>query len=115
MVQHPARSRRDSWRYSSEPEPQLFNRALPIQRGRVLGGSSSINGMVHVRGNRLDYDLMRQSGLDGWSFADVLPYFRRMEDHSVGHFRDGDGQQPCHRGASRRRHCLICRKHVGVA
>ena len=75
------------WQYNSEPEPGLFNRSLYIQRGRVLGGSSSINGMVHVRGNRLDYDLWRQSGLEGWSYADVLPYFKRMENHWRG---DGD-------------------------
>jgi len=72
------------WEYATEPEPGLFNRSLYIQRGRVLGGSSSINGMVHVRGNRLDYDLWRQSGLDGWSYADVLPYFKRMENHWSG-------------------------------
>ena len=72
------------WQYATEPEPGLFNRSLYIQRGRVLGGSSSINGMVHVRGNRLDYDLWRQSGLEGWSYADVLPYFKRMENHWSG-------------------------------
>lgn len=72
------------WRYDSEPEPGLFNRSLYIQRGRVLGGSSSINGMVHVRGNRVDYDMWRQNGLDGWSYADVLPYFKRMETHWSG-------------------------------
>ena len=69
------------WQYATEPEPGLFNRSLYIQRGRVLGGSSSINGMVHVRGNRVDYDMWRQSGLDGWGYRDVLPYFKRMENH----------------------------------
>ena len=81
------------WRYNSEPEPGLFNRSLYIQRGRVLGGSSSINGMVHVRGNRVDYDMWRQNGLDGWSYADVLPYFKRMETHwsGEGPYHGGNG------------------------
>lgn len=67
------------WNYESEPEPGLKGRRLTIQRGRTLGGTSSINGMQFVRGNRLDYDFWSQRGLDGWSYADVLPYFKRME------------------------------------
>ena len=69
------------WRYESEPEPALGGRRLPIRRGRTLGGSSSINGMVHVRGNPADYDRWADRGLTGWSYADVLPYFKRLEDH----------------------------------
>ena len=75
-----ARSRRFIWEYESEPEPGLNHRRLPIRRGKVLGGSSSINAMIYARGNRLDYDLWRQKGLAGWGYADVLPYFRRLED-----------------------------------
>ena len=81
------------WQFASEPEPALYGRSLVINRGRVLGGSSSINGMIHVRGNRLDYDLWRQNGLGGWSFADVLPYFKKMEAHwrGAGPYHGGDG------------------------
>jgi choline dehydrogenase len=81
------------WQFASEPEPALYGRSLVINRGRVLGGSSSINGMIHVRGNRLDYDLWRQSGLEGWSYADVLPYFKKMETHwrGAGPYHGGDG------------------------
>ena len=68
-----------SWNYKSEPEPALNGRRLIIPRGKTLGGSSSINGMIYVRGNARDYDLWRQRGLKGWSYADVLPYFKRLE------------------------------------
>jgi choline dehydrogenase len=75
---------RYSWNYRSEPEPALNNRNLIIPRGKTLGGSSSINGMIYVRGNPRDYDLWRQRGLAGWSYADVLPYFKRVETHWRG-------------------------------
>jgi choline dehydrogenase len=75
-----ARSKPFIWEWESEPEPGLNGRRLPIRRGKVLGGSSSINAMIYARGNRLDYDLWRQKGLTGWGYADVLPYFRRLED-----------------------------------
>ena len=75
-----SRSKRFIWRYESEPEPGLNGRRLEIRRGKTLGGSSSINAMIYSRGHRLDYDLWRQKGLEGWSYADVLPYFRRLED-----------------------------------
>ncbi|MHA1523991.1 MAG: choline dehydrogenase [Alphaproteobacteria bacterium] len=67
------------WGYQTEPEPQLGNRRLACPRGRVLGGSSSINGMVFVRGNPQDFDHWRDCGATGWDFASVLPYFQRME------------------------------------
>ncbi|HWM48190.1 MAG TPA: GMC family oxidoreductase N-terminal domain-containing protein [Xanthobacteraceae bacterium] len=73
-----------SWNFRSEPEPALDNRSLIIPRGKTLGGSSSINGMLYVRGNARDYDLWRQRGLTGWSYADVLPYFKRIENHWRG-------------------------------
>jgi choline dehydrogenase len=75
-----AKSRPFIWSYESEPEPGLDGRRLPIRRGKTLGGSSSMNAMIYSRGHRLDYDLWRQMGLEGWSYADVLPYFRRLED-----------------------------------
>ena len=68
-----------NWGFWTEPEPHLDNRRLWWPRGRGLGGSSAINGMVYMRGHPLDYDEWRQMGLPGWSFADVLPYFRRLE------------------------------------
>ncbi|TMV35824.1 choline dehydrogenase, partial [Thioclava sp. BHET1] len=67
----------------SEPEPGLGGRRLATPRGKVIGGSSSINGMVYVRGHAHDYDHWAESGASGWAYADVLPYFKRME-HSHG-------------------------------
>jgi choline dehydrogenase len=75
---------RVNWLYSSEPEPELDNRRIIQPRGKVLGGSSSINGLLYVRGQHEDYDRWRQLGNAGWSFADVLPYFRRAEDQERG-------------------------------
>ena len=73
-----------NWNYASEPEPSSGNRAIHWPRGRVLGGSSSINGMLYVRGNPADFDLWAQMGCGGWSFADVLPYFRKSEHYGPG-------------------------------
>lgn len=70
-----------NWSYESEPEPNLNSRRIFTPRGKVLGGSSSINGLVHVRGQRQDYDSW---GIAGWTFDDLLPYFKRSEDHSHG-------------------------------
>lgn len=73
------------WGYRSEPEPHLNNRRLACPRGKVIGGSSSINGMVYVRGHARDYDHWAESGADGWAYADVLPYFKRLETwHGAG-------------------------------
>ncbi|MEW7008344.1 choline dehydrogenase [Lentilitoribacter sp. EG35] len=72
------------WGFQSEPEPHLGNRRLATPRGKVIGGSSSINGMVYVRGHARDYDYWQESGADGWSYKDVLPYFKRMENWSSG-------------------------------
>jgi len=68
-----------TWRMMTEPEPTLNGRKLFLPRGRLLGGSSSINGMVYMRGHSADYDRWAQKGARGWSHAEVLPYFRRME------------------------------------
>jgi choline dehydrogenase len=73
-----------NWLYNSEPEPELNNRQIIQPRGKVLGGSSSINGLLYVRGQPQDFDHWRQLGNAGWSFEDVLPYFRRSEDQARG-------------------------------
>jgi choline dehydrogenase len=75
---------RVNWLYDSEPEPELNNRRLIQPRGKVLGGSSSINGLLYIRGQPEDFDHWRQLGNSGWSFEDVLPYFRRAEDQQRG-------------------------------
>jgi choline dehydrogenase len=75
---------RVNWLYSSEPEAELDNRRIIQPRGKVLGGSSSINGLLYIRGQHDDYDRWRQLGNAGWSFDDVLPYFRRAEDQERG-------------------------------
>ena len=80
LIDNPAAN----WCYRAEPDEGSGGRAIPIPRGRVLGGSSSINGLVFVRGQRLDYDTWAQLGNRGWSYDDVLPLFRRME-----HFESG--------------------------
>jgi len=73
-----------NWLYTSEPEPELNNRRIIQPRGKVLGGSSSINGLLYIRGQPADFDHWRQLGNSGWSFDDVLPYFRRAEDQERG-------------------------------
>jgi choline dehydrogenase len=88
-LSYPMNMARYDWGYKSEPEPHLDNRRLVVPRGKVIGGSSSINGMVYVRGHAMDFDHWRDSGAEGWSYADVLPYFRRMETwHDGGHGGD---------------------------
>jgi choline dehydrogenase len=80
----PMNMERYDWRYYSEPEPQLNNRRLHTPRGKVLGGSSSINGLVYVRGNALDFERWESQGAAGWGYHDVLPYFRRAERRAAG-------------------------------
>ena len=72
------------WGYKTAPDPGLNGRSIDWPRGRTLGGSSSINGLLYIRGQRQDYDYWRQLGNAGWSFDDVLPYFRRSEDQENG-------------------------------
>ncbi len=72
------------WRYYTEPEPGLGGRRLHTPRGKVLGGSSSINGLVYVRGNPADFDRWEAEGATGWNYAEVLPYFRRAETRAEG-------------------------------
>lgn len=93
-LSYPMNMKMYDWGYRSEPEPHLGNRRLATPRGKVIGGSSSINGMVYVRGHACDYDTWAEMGADGWSYADVLPYFKRMET-----WHDGDhGGDPAWRG-----------------
>lgn len=86
-----------TWQYSSEPTPETNGRRVPLPQGRVLGGSTSINGMVYNRGQRDDYDEWRRLGNPGWGYADVLPYFKRTERRlgvHDGHYRGRDGPLP---------------------
>jgi 4-pyridoxate dehydrogenase len=85
--------RRKDWMYSTEAEPGTSNRHIPVNRGKVIGGSSSINGLAYVRGHRGDYDRWAASGLAGWSYARLLPYFRRQESWEGGQdtYRGADG------------------------
>jgi choline dehydrogenase len=89
------------WGFATEPEPHLGGRRLATPRGKVIGGSSSINGMVYVRGHARDFDTWAEMGADGWAYADVLPYFKRMEASHGGsgpEFRGLDGPLHVTRG-----------------
>ena len=72
------------WNYQTEPQPNLANRRLYWPRGKLLGGSSSINAMIYIRGVASDYDAWQAAGAGGWAYADVLPYFKRAENHERG-------------------------------
>jgi len=76
---------RADWCFRTEPEPGLNGRSLAYPRGKVIGGSSAINAMIYMRGQAADYDHWRQLGLSGWGWDDVLNYFKRHEDHFLGH------------------------------
>ena len=90
---YPMNTTRWNWRYESEPEPHLNNRRLHCPRGKGLGGSSSINGLVYVRGNPLDFESWEDQGARGWGYAQVLPYFKRAETRAEGGnaYRGGEG------------------------
>jgi choline dehydrogenase len=77
-------NRRYNWAYETEPQANLNGRRIAWPRGKMLGGTSSLNGMIYIRGHARDYDLWRQMGLAGWSYADVLPYFKRAEGNERG-------------------------------
>ncbi|WP_211051373.1 GMC family oxidoreductase [Parasphingorhabdus halotolerans] len=82
----------ESWHYFSQPEPFIENRQMLLPRGKGLGGSSNINGMIYIRGQRADYDIWSQLGATGWGWDDVLPYFARSSTHAVersGLYGDG--------------------------
>src|SRR5919109_2560223 len=89
------------WKYESEPEPYMHGRRIYHARGKVLGGSSSINGMIFQRGNPLDYERWAADpGLERWSYAHCLPYFKKMETCLAGadEWRGGDGPIVLERG-----------------
>ncbi len=98
---YPMQDKRLNWDYHTTPQPHLDGRSLHWPRGRVLGGSSSINGMVFIRGHALDYQRWAAEGASGWSYADVLPYFRKLECFEGGadSYRGGDGPVPVTRRA----------------
>ncbi len=87
------KDRRHDWGYTTEPQAHLNQRAIELPRGKVLGGSSSINAMLYLRGHRGDYDRWAHAGLAGWSYAEVLPYFKRAESWCGGEnaYRGGSG------------------------
>ena len=91
-----SKSRRYDWGYATEPEPELHDRSIAWPRGRVLGGSGSVNGLVFLRGSPHDYDRWAQSGARGWSWEDVLPAFRALErwEGAAGDTRGKDGPIP---------------------
>src|SRR5262249_30715652 len=94
---------RADWCFRTEPEPGLNGRSLAYPRGKVIGGSSAINAMIYMRGQAADYDHWRQLGLPGWGWDDVLPFFKRHQDHFLGagpsHAARG-GRRVAHRGAA---------------
>ncbi len=73
-----------NWKFETQPQPQMHGRKLYLPRGKTLGGSSSINGMVYIRGHRGDYDEWRQRGCTGWDYDSVLPFFKKAENQTRG-------------------------------
>ncbi len=106
-------SPRFNWSYMTEPEPGLGGRRLFWAQGRVLGGSSTINGMIYIRGHPREYDLWRQDGCEGWGWDDVLPHFRATErnERGAGPYHGGDGPLPVTRGDPR---LPICELFLGA-
>ncbi len=101
-VYHAYRDPKINWNYNSEPESSLLNRQIETPRGKVVGGSSSINSMVYMRGHPLDYDRWAdEQGLQGWRYADCLPYFKAGEssDRGADEWRGGDGPLGVTKGA----------------
>ena len=94
-LSYPMHMARYDWGYETEPEPQLNNRRLHCPRGKVIGGSSSINGMVYVRGHKGDFDHWAEMGAKGWDYAHVLPYYKRLESWASG----GHGGDEAWRGS----------------
>jgi choline dehydrogenase len=100
-LSYPMNMKRYDWGFMTEPEPHLGGRRLVTPRGRVIGGSSSINGMVYVRGHARDFDVWEEMGAKGWGFRHVLPYFKRLENVEGGEegWRGTDGPMHVRRGA----------------
>ena len=97
---YPMKYGRFNWKHVSEPEPYMNNRRVPQHRGKGLGGSSAINGMVYVRGHACDYDEWVEHGAQGWGYANVLPYFKRSESYvgAPDEYRNQDGALKISRG-----------------
>lgn len=88
-LSYPMSMKRYDWGLKTRPEPHLGGREMVVPRGKVVGGSSSINGMIYVRGHALDFDHWAEQGATGWGYADVLPYYKRLENwHDGGHGGD---------------------------
>lgn len=99
-LSYPMNSARYDWGFVSQPEPHLGGRRLACPRGKVFGGTSSINGMVYVRGHAHDYDTWEAEGAAGWAYADVLPYFQRLESWHGSGPKQKQGGDPAWRGNS---------------
>ena len=95
-LSYPMNMKLYDWGYQTDPEPHLGGRRLACPRGKVIGGSSSINGMVYVRGHARDFDHWAEAGATGWGYADVLPYFKRMEQSHGGQRGWRGGRGPLH-------------------
>jgi len=95
------------WDFQSDPEPGLDGRTVYMPRGRMLGGSSSMNAMVYIRGNRLDYEEWATLGLEGWGWDDVLPYFLKAEDNERGASELHGAGGPLRVSEGRSRHVLM--------
>ena len=106
-LSYPMNMPRYDWGFRTEPEPGLGGRTLPVPRGKVIGGSSSINGMVYVRGHAADFDHWAEEGAAGWGFADVLPYFKRMENWHGGASEWRGAGGPLHVSRGRRANPLF--------
>jgi choline dehydrogenase len=102
----PLNLKRYNWGDESEPEPNLNNRRINTPRGKVIGGSSAINGLVYVRGNPLDFDRWQEEGAAGWSYGDVLPYFKRAETRAEGGNQYRGDSGPLHTSYGRLRNPL---------
>ncbi len=107
-LSYPMNMARYDWGFGTEPEPNLNNRRMATPRGKVIGGSSSINGMVYVRGHARDFDHWDDQGAKGWSYADVQPYFARAETSHGGAQGEGRGTDgPLHVGRGKRENPLF--------
>jgi choline dehydrogenase len=102
----PLKRKSMNWAYNSLPEPSMDNRRMYCPRGRVIGGSSSINGMVYIRGHSRDYDRWASNGLSDWNYAYCLPYFRRAQRHELGPNTYRGGHGPVRVTAGRAKHSL---------
>ncbi|NNG64319.1 choline dehydrogenase, partial [Pseudomonas fragi] len=92
----PMNTTRYNWRYETEPEPYLDGRRIHCPRGKVLGGSSSINGLVYIRGHAYDFDEWESLGAEGWGYRNCLPYFKRAESCDAGGDAYRGGSGPLH-------------------